>query len=129
MTRKRIEAPHTVDIQVGNRLRLLRKARGLSQREVAEVIGVTYQQIQKYETAASRLAPSTLAEIAHHFGVPTSFFLDGLDFPPGRARAERPVLDLLRSSEGAVLANAFLRLPEGAPRSQALELIFALAPK
>ncbi|MFD2236724.1 helix-turn-helix domain-containing protein [Aureimonas populi] len=72
--------PHRdpIDVHVGSRLRLLRTARRLSLEELGRRIGVTYQQIQKYETGANRVSASTLYRIAQTLEVSISYFFDGL---------------------------------------------------
>lgn len=67
-----------VDAHVGQRLRLLRKERGLSQTALAARVGVTFQQIQKYETGKNRLSASRLYRLASVLGVDVSAFFDGL---------------------------------------------------
>ncbi len=68
---------HPVDIYVGKRLQEYRKSIGLSQKELGQKIGVTFQQIQKYELAQNRLSISRLYEIAQVFNVPVAYFLRG----------------------------------------------------
>lgn len=68
------EQPHHIDIRVGAKLRHLRREAGLSQSELAERIGVSYQQVQKYEKAANRLSASMLWECAEALGAPVQTF-------------------------------------------------------
>jgi transcriptional regulator with XRE-family HTH domain len=70
--------PHPVDVTVGSRVRRARLARGLSQGALAVRIGVTFQQVQKYENGSNRISASKLVEIADNLGVAASSFLDGL---------------------------------------------------
>lgn len=79
----------TVDRHIGYRLRRLRQGKGYTQRRLAEVLRVRHQQIQKYESGASRLAASQLVEIARLFNVSLQFFVNGLD--PGLAPPAPPV--------------------------------------
>ena len=72
-------AYHPVDRHVGARLRLLRLQRGLSQKDIAEGLGLTFQQVQKYENGANRVSASKLFEIAALIGVPVSDFFVGLE--------------------------------------------------
>lgn len=68
---------HPVDIHVGKRIRALREIRSVTQGWLADQIGISFQQLQKYETAANRAAPSRLFGIGAALGVPPSFFLEG----------------------------------------------------
>jgi transcriptional regulator with XRE-family HTH domain len=70
--------PHPVDIIVGGRVRTARMARGISQTALADQLGVTFQQIQKYERGANRVSASKLVEIATSLDVPPAQFLEGL---------------------------------------------------
>ncbi len=68
--------PHPVDVHVGQRLRLRRKLAGLSQTELGEKIGVTFQQLQKYESGANRISASRLFDLSRVLDVPVSYFFD-----------------------------------------------------
>ena len=72
---------HKVDVHVGSRLRALRIAKGLSQSNVAEHVGITFQQIQKYERGANRIGASRLYEFGQMLGVNIASFFAGLDLP------------------------------------------------
>ena len=95
-----------IDIHVGEQLRALRKAARLSQTELGTSVGVTFQQIQKYETGMNRVSASRLWDIAHALGVDVAFFFEGLDGNlldeettglPGDILSDKEALDLLRS--------------------------------
>src|SRR6187200_2817808 len=83
--RPRMETPNPIDIRVGARLRLRRNMLGLSQEKLGEAIGLTFQQIQKYERGANRIGASRLHELSRVLDVPVSFFFDDRD--PVRAPA------------------------------------------
>jgi transcriptional regulator with XRE-family HTH domain len=70
---------HPVDTHVGKRIRLQRWTKGVTQQQLAENVGIKFQQIQKYETGANRVSASRLYDIAAALGVPISFFFEGLD--------------------------------------------------
>ena len=72
-------APHPVDVYVGNRVRLRRTFLGYSQDRVAKALGVTFQQIQKYERGGNRISASKLFEMSVLLDVPISFFFEGAD--------------------------------------------------
>ena len=98
---------HEVDVHVGKRIRHRRWMNGTTQQQLAEAVGIKFQQIQKYETGMNRVSASRLWDIAHVLGVPVSFFFDGLDVDttvtakasdlPGDILADKEALDLLRS--------------------------------
>src|SRR3954470_9370983 len=83
--RPKIEAPNSIDVRVGVRLRLRRNMLGLSQEKLGEMIGLTFQQVQKYERGANRIGASRLYELSRVLDVPVSFFFDDTD--PIRAPA------------------------------------------
>ena len=83
--RPKVEMPNPVDVRVGARLRLRRNMLGLSQEKLGELIGLTFQQIQKYERGANRIGASRLYELSRVLDVPVSFFFDDTD--PVRAPA------------------------------------------
>ena len=74
--------PHPIDVHVGKRLRLLRLSAGMSQTQLAEAVGVTFQQVQKYEKGSNRISASRLFELASILGVDISFFFKDAT-PPG----------------------------------------------
>ena len=105
--KKRIEelrVTHPVDVHVGKRIRHRRWMTGTTQQQLAEKVGIKFQQIQKYETGMNRVSASRLWDIGHALGVPVSFFYDGLGAAPtvegdlpGDILADREALELLRS--------------------------------
>ena len=76
-----VSEPHHVDRHVGAHIRAKRKAMGMSQTELAEALGITFQQIQKYERGANRVSSSKLYEIALKLNTPLADFFEGLDHP------------------------------------------------
>lgn len=70
-----------IDIFVGNRLKNLRNEYNLSQQRIGKIIGVTYQQIQKYENGICRLGPSAMMKISDTLNIPVSYFFDGYSSP------------------------------------------------
>ena len=73
---------HPVDVHVGKRIRHRRWMSGTTQQQLAEQVGIKFQQIQKYETGMNRVSASRLWDIAKVLGVPVSFFFEGLDTQP-----------------------------------------------
>jgi transcriptional regulator with XRE-family HTH domain len=106
-------APHFVDVHVGGRVRALRKHAKLSLCALAERAGVTYQQLQKYETGANRISSSTAFALAQALEVAVASFYEGLPSPGGGGGASSVSrLDaVLGSSAGRDLIEAFLAMP------------------
>lgn len=124
--------PHPVDVYVGNRLRLGRKMLNVSQEKLAENLGVTFQQVQKYENGSNRISASRLHEAARILDVPVSFFFPEVDTaePAGNGSVEgdaTSMMDFLSSSEGLELNRSFSRIKDARMRRQVLELIRSIA--
>ena len=121
-----------VDLHVGARIRMRRRLQGVSQEKLAEALGLTFQQVQKYERGANRVSASKLYEIAAMLRAPVAYFFDGLADPAGeadddsRGGDERAVHAFLMTSEGLELARSFTLVPRGRVRRRLLELIRAL---
>jgi transcriptional regulator with XRE-family HTH domain len=129
-----METPNPIDIQVGARLRLRRNMLGLSQEKLGEAIGLTFQQVQKYERGANRIGASRLHELSRVLDVPVSFFFDDTD--PVRAPATGGVAeppaeafesDPLRKQETVELVRAYFSIEDAAVRRRLLDLAKALA--
>ena len=91
-TRIKDEGPHPVDIHVGNKVKSRRLMLGLSQEELAHSIGLTFQQVQKYERGTNRISVSRLMDICKALRTPVDFFIDGC-LPPLKKTATRGVSD------------------------------------
>ena len=109
--------PNPIDIHVGSRIRLRRTMLGMSQEKLGENLGITFQQIQKYEKGTNRVGASRLQNISSILNVPVSFFFedapgDGSGNQPGMAEASSSnyVVDFLSSSEGLQLNRAFVKI-------------------
>src|SRR3954463_6562760 len=131
--RPRTQTPNPIDVQVGARLRLRRSMLGLSQAKLGEAIGLTFQQVQKYERGANRIGASRLHELSRVLDVPVSFFFDDTD--PVRAAAmggfaELPfegfASDPLRKRETIELVQAYFSIEDAAVRRRLLDLVKAL---
>ncbi|MBS1303163.1 helix-turn-helix transcriptional regulator [Loktanella sp. SALINAS62] len=96
---------HEVDVHVGKRIRHRRWMLGTTQQQLAESVGIKFQQIQKYETGMNRVSASRLWDISKVLDVPVSFFFEGIDMDgatertatPGDPVTDKEALDLLRS--------------------------------
>ena len=125
------KTPNPVDLYVGGRIRMRRRSLGVSQEKLAEDLGLTFQQVQKYERGANRVSASKLYEIARSLSTPVSFFFDGLNDPtqskPGEAAQENSVHDFLMTNEGLELAAVFPKVKRARLRRRVLDLVRALA--
>ncbi|MEW5687493.1 MAG: helix-turn-helix transcriptional regulator [Pseudomonadota bacterium] len=127
------ETPHPIDEHVGRRVRLRRKQRGLSQGSLAEALGLTFQQIQKYERGSNRISASKLYGIATVLGVPVGFFYEGLNdpsSPEGEAYTDawsQVFEDLLAEPNGRTLAEAFLSIRRESVRRALAEFVRVVA--
>jgi len=124
-------SPNPVDVHVGSRVRLRRLLLGLSQEKLGDELGVTFQQVQKYERGANRIGASRLYRVAKVLQVPIGFFFEGLEAAPVAGFAEgdqTPLIDdFINSPEGVQLAAAFARIRDPAVRRKLLELARTLA--
>ena len=127
-----IRRPSSVDVHVGGRVRVRRRLIHMTQETLADLIGVTFQQVQKYERGTNRISASKLFAIAEALDVPISYFFDGLDATgsedSGAAEgSERNIQSFLRTGEGLELARLFPRIAKGPLRRRILELVKAAA--
>jgi len=116
--------PNPVDRHVGLRIRFRRKELGISQEKLADSIGLTFQQVQKYERAANRVSASKLWEVARALNTSINYFYVGLP-ADGEMRGPDVISleDFLMSSEGAELARYFPQIQQAGVRRQILELV------
>ncbi|TNE65987.1 MAG: XRE family transcriptional regulator [Alphaproteobacteria bacterium] len=103
--------PHPIDISVGERLRAIRRQRGLTQSELGGTLGLTFQQIQKYERGANRISASRLALLANALAVPVGAFFEDGD-TAGIDRNEDEIQELVTCFErmSPALKEDFVRL-------------------
>jgi transcriptional regulator with XRE-family HTH domain len=133
--RRKADKPDPVDIQVGSRVRLRRNMLGLSQEKLGQEIGLTFQQVQKYERGANRIGASRLHELSRVLDVPVAFFFDDVDpvrapaIPGGFAEppAEAFESDPLRRRETVELVEAYYAIDDAGVRRRLFELARALA--
>ena len=127
------KTPNPIDIHVGSRIRLRRNMISMSQEKLGEALGITFQQIQKYEKGTNRVGASRLQEISKVLGVPVSFFFEDApgDGPEtggmGESSSTTYVVDFLSSSEGLQLNRAFARISDAKVRRKIIELVRTLA--
>ena len=105
---------HSVDAHVGQRIRHRRWLVGMTQQQLAEKVGIKFQQIQKYETGANRVSASRLWDIAKTLDVPVAYFYEGLgqDSADGETRQQHAVSgDLLIDKEALDLVRSYYAIP------------------
>ncbi|MBB5720845.1 transcriptional regulator with XRE-family HTH domain [Loktanella ponticola] len=108
---------HPVDVHVGKRIRHRRWMNGTTQQQLAEKVGIKFQQIQKYETGMNRVSASRLWDIANVLGVPVSFFFEGIEAATNNAEltADMPS-DILTDKEALELLRSYYAIPENQRR-------------
>ncbi|MFQ6547798.1 helix-turn-helix domain-containing protein [Aestuariibius sp. 2305UL40-4] len=115
---------HPVDVHVGKRIRHRRWTLGTTQQQLAEEVGIKFQQIQKYETGTNRVSASRLWDIARALDVPVAFFFEGLD-SSSEEPAQLPT-DILADREALELVRSYYAIPEN-QRRQLFELARVLS--
>ena len=122
--------PNPTDKHVGARVRMRRMMLGMSQEKLGAELGLTFQQVQKYEKGANRISASRLQQIAHILQVPVSFFFDGAPSLPGQqtdglAEATSPayVADFLSTSDGLALTKSFMQIQDAKLRRRIVDLV------
>ena len=118
---------HMVDVHVGKRIRQRRWLIGMTQQKLADLVGIKFQQIQKYETGANRVSASRLWDIGESMGVPVAFFFEGLkdDGVDTEIAGDIPQ-DLLHDKEAMELIRTYYAIPE-AQRRRLYELARVLS--
>lgn len=124
--------PNSVDRHVGSRIRLRRQLLNLSQERLGEELGVTFQQVQKYERGTNRVGAGRLWHLAKVLDVPVSFFYEGATENTAQAgfadSDQTPLVDdFIQSADGVALAQAFSRITDPKVRRRVLELVRTLA--
>jgi len=124
-------APTSIDQHVGARLRLRRAQLDMSQSELGELLGVTFQQIQKYERGTNRIGASRLFHVAQALQVGIPYFYEGLNEDGSHALASDAsdeLYDFIASPDGLSLAKAFQRVPDQSVRRRIIDLLRSMAP-
>ena len=131
--------PNSMDAHVGSRVRLRRMMMGMSQEKLGEQMGLTFQQIQKYERGINRVSASRLWELSKVLGVSVQFFFEELAFGQdptrragtqpgfGEAQAESTIIEFLGSRDGLELNRAFVRIRDARVRRSIVDLVRSLA--
>jgi len=129
------KAPNPIDKHVGSRVRMRRMMLGMSQEKLGNALGLTFQQVQKYEKGTNRIGASRLQQIAHILQVPVSFFFEGAPAvttgtrSEGMGEAPSPayVSDFLATSDGLALTKAFTRISDSKLRRRIVDLVEQIA--
>nr|WP_211201669.1 helix-turn-helix transcriptional regulator [Rhodobacter sp. NTK016B] len=121
--RRSIDVKHPVDVHVGKRIRHRRWMVGMTQQQLADSVGIKFQQIQKYETGMNRVSASRLWDIARTLGVQIGFFFQGLSEDENAADVEA---DILANKEAMELVRAYYAIPE-AQRKRLFDLARVLS--
>lgn len=108
---------HPVDLHVGKRIRQRRWLVGMTQQQLAEQVGIKFQQIQKYETGANRVSASRLWDISEAMEVPVNFFFEGIEHEVAAVGASDSVpADLMGDKEALDLVRSYYSIPENQRR-------------
>ena len=128
------KSPNPIDKHVGNRLRMRRIMLGMSQTNLGDGLGLSFQQVQKYEKGTNRLSASKLQQCAGILQVPVEFFFDGAPNAPGQTHdgfSEAPspayVSDFLATSDGLALTKAFMGIKDAKLRRRIVDLVEQIA--
>jgi transcriptional regulator with XRE-family HTH domain len=122
-----------IDLQVGNRVRIRRMLIGMSQERLGDLLGLTFQQVQKYEKGVNRIGAGRLFEVSRILNVPIDFFYEGvaaqLAGQSGMSEPEGapPVMEFVSSGEGLQLSLAFMKIKDAKVRKRVLDLVKSLA--
>ncbi len=127
--------PNPIDVHVGNRVRMRRMLIGMSQERLGKELGLTFQQIQKYEKGTNRISASKLYRIAQILGVPVQYFFEDLPASVANesvegmaeARDQNMIMDFLGSAEGLQLNRHFAAIKDAEVRRAVVDLVRSLA--
>jgi transcriptional regulator with XRE-family HTH domain len=127
------KAPNPIDKHVGARVRMRRVLIGMSQEKLGEALGITFQQIQKYEKGTNRMGASRLQQAARIMGVPVNFFFEGNQgdgaMVPGFTEPSNPgySVDAVMTPDDSQLIKAFSKIKDPKVRRRIIELVEAMA--
>src|ERR1700704_1060297 len=126
VAKSRVKGTTSDDVEVGQRIRARRMAKGMSQTDLGNLLGVTFQQVQKYEKGVNRVGAGRLVRVAEALDVPVSFFFGATD---GGAEDTRAILGFLDTSYSLRLLRAFSRIPQGEVQRAIVDLVESIAPE
>ena len=127
-----LKAPNPIDQHVGSRVRMRRLMLAMSQEKLGFALGLTFQQVQKYEKGTNRIGASRLEQISHILQVPVAFFFEGAPnaLAPqgsGSALSMAEIDDFISDSEGLRLIRAFMRIDNATLRRRIVMLVQEIA--
>ena len=128
------EQPGSIDVEIGNRIRIRRVQSGMSLEQLGDLLGLTFRQIQKYERGVNRIGAGRLYEFGQILNVPVSFFYEGLAGALPLDTNETgvsmpPVMEFVSSGEGYQLVVALMKIKDAKVRKRMLDLVKVLAPQ
>ena len=126
------KVPNPVDKHVGSRVRMRRMMLGMSQEKLGDALGLTFQQVQKYEKGSNRIGASRLQQIAHILQVQVAFFFEGAPAPPGgpsgfAEESTEYVQNTLSTPDGLALIRAFSNIQNQKLRRRIVDLVQEMA--
>ena len=127
------KVPNPIDKHVGSRVRMRRMMMGMSQEKLGDAIGLTFQQVQKYEKGTNRIGASRLQQISQTLQVPVAFFFEGVPPSPGSTGGNGAdaspayVADFLATSDGLALTKAFMQIKDSKLRRRIVDLVEGIA--
>jgi transcriptional regulator with XRE-family HTH domain len=127
------KSPNPIDKHVGSRVRMRRMMLAMSQQELGDALGLTFQQVQKYEKGTNRIGASRLQHICQILQVPVAFFFEGMPSVPGAPQATCApspayVTDFFATSDGLRLTKAFMRIENARLRRRIVESPCSVGP-
>ncbi len=119
----------SIDKEIGSRVRMRRVSLGMSQEKLGDMLGLTFQQVQKYEKGANRISVGRLVDIAKILGVDIHFFFNGIRSEPGFAEEEAPpyISEIMSTPEGLQLIRTFTSIKSPKVRRSIVQLVATLA--
>jgi len=127
-----VKSASNIDAHIGSRVKLRRMMVGMSQEQLGDALGLTFQQVQKYEKGLNRIGAGRLYRIAQHLEVPISFFYEGLPETGDGSEDDKidrmgELLSFLGTLEGYQLSTAFSQIEDSATRRRLVDLIRTIA--
>ena len=124
------KTPDPIDKHVGSRVKMRRLMLGMSQEKLGDALGLTFQQVQKYEKGTNRMGSSRLQQISNILEVPVTFLFQaapGQPKPDGKAPSSTYVSDFLATSDGLALVKAFMKIKNRNARRCIVKLVEVIA--
>ncbi len=124
------KTPDPVDKHVGSRVKMRRLMLGMSQEKLGDALGLTFQQVQKYEKGTNRMGSSRLQQISNILKVPVTFFFEAVPGQPkfdGKASSSTYVSDFLATTDGLALTKAFMQIKSPKTRRTIVNLVEEIA--